>query len=174
MTQAVSTPKLMQVAVKDLMFHRSEAARQDVVVRVALKAMVPLEVEEATLRALVIDPYVRTLVDGYFIWRFVDHQLDEHDALVWLRDVHDLRLRHPAHRVPHGRNPPRHARLSGRLQAQGARQLTRRPGNRDAREAVGIKGPRQRRWCGLGARILQAASIARFLHVLERLSSLRR
>jgi hypothetical protein len=56
MTQAVSTPKLMQVAVKDLMFHRSEAARQDVVVRVPLKAMVPLEVEEAALRALVIDP----------------------------------------------------------------------------------------------------------------------
>jgi hypothetical protein len=43
MAQAVSTPKLMQVAVKDLMFHRSEAARQDVVVRVPLKAMVPLK-----------------------------------------------------------------------------------------------------------------------------------
>jgi hypothetical protein len=56
MTQAVSTPKLMQMAVKHVMFHRSEAARQDVGVRVTLKAMVPLEVEEAAIRALVIDP----------------------------------------------------------------------------------------------------------------------
>jgi hypothetical protein len=56
MAQAVSTPKLMQVAVEHLMFHRSEAAGQDVVVRVTVKAMVPLEVEEAALRALVIDP----------------------------------------------------------------------------------------------------------------------
>jgi hypothetical protein len=43
LTQAVSTPKLMQVAVKHLMFHRSEAGRHDVGVRVTLKAMVSLE-----------------------------------------------------------------------------------------------------------------------------------
>ncbi len=46
----------MQVAVEHLMFHRSEAAQQDVGVRVIVKAIVLLEVEEAALRALVIDP----------------------------------------------------------------------------------------------------------------------
>jgi hypothetical protein len=43
MAQAVSTPELMQVAVKRLLFLRSEAARQDVVVRVPLKAMCRLK-----------------------------------------------------------------------------------------------------------------------------------
>jgi hypothetical protein len=164
----------MQVAVKHVRFHRSEAARQDVGVRVPLKAMVPLEVEEAAHGALVIDPLGRD--SGRWLLHMASRRPTPRSARCscTAAGCPRLRLRHPAYRVPQGRQPLRHARLSGRLQAQGARQVSRRPANRDAREAVGIEGPCQRRWCGWGRRILQAASIARFLYVLERSSRLRR